>query len=139
MQNFVYSCDKEKQRARCRALLLAWLKQESQSERRQALAGLLSRFLSAETTPTVDFENCFEFLTDPDADIAHSMWLEFGHQASLKAMTPALRQRMLALTEDSRPEVRLQALYWAHSQALLQGVHGERVPIDFQQKALRVE
>ncbi|MBS2036939.1 hypothetical protein JST97_18255 [bacterium] len=139
LQQFVYSCDNEKQRSRCRALLLAWLKQESQPERRAPLVDLLSRFLSHETTPTADFEKCFEFLTDSDPNVVHSMWLEFGQQASLKAMTPALRERMLALTESPRPEIRLEAVSWAHRQALERGVHGEEVPKEFQQRALKVQ
>ncbi|MFN8611289.1 MAG: hypothetical protein U0931_27340 [Vulcanimicrobiota bacterium] len=138
LQEWVYSCEDEKARGRCRSLLLAWLKQERDPRRRAEVGGLLARFLASETTPTADFEKCFEFLTDSDPELAHSMWVEFGQQASLHAMTPGLCSRLLALTEDSRPQVRLQAVSWAHEAARQQGVHGQRLPRSFQEQALKL-
>jgi hypothetical protein len=138
LSEMVHSVQNEQQRGRCRALLLAWLNQEKNPDRRAEVARLLSSYLAYESTPTVDFEKCFAFLTDPDRDISRSMWMEFGQQASMKAMTPALRARLLGLSEDARPLIRLQAISWAHQQALLTGVHGESVPKDFQLQVLKV-
>lgn len=134
----VYSVKNEKQRGRCRALLLAWVNQEKNPERRAEVARLLGNYLANDTTPSADFEKCFALLTDSDRNLAHGMWVDFGQQASLKGMTAGLRDRMLALAEDARPEVRLQAVSWAHQQALQFGVHGEPVPKEFQFKALKL-